>query len=325
MKAIRCREWGDPRLLRLEEIDLPEPRAGEAVVRVRAAALNYPDWLIVQGKYQVKPDLPFTPGFEVAGTVEALGAGVKEPAVGTRVLANTPTGGFAEFARAPAHLVRPIPESMSDEEAAGFTVVYQTAYVALRDRARMEAGESVLVFGASGGVGIATIQMARALGAGRAIAATGSKEKAERLRSEGADDVLFNDDADFAARVKEATGGRGADVIVDPVGGEMGERAARCLAYGGRHVLVGFTSGRFPQLPANLILIKNVSVVGLHWSLCREREPQKVLDAWSAAFDFYSRGALRPVVGARFAFERVAEAMECLTSRRAFGKIVLHW
>ena len=323
MKAIRVKEWCEPRGLVLEEIDRPEPQAGQLLVRVHSAALNFPDLLLIAGKYQVKPDLPFTPGLEVAGTVEELAEGVSSFAVGQRVIASVSVGGFAEYALAPADWVQPLPDSMSYDEGAAFPLVYQTAYFGMVHRGRLQAGETVLIHSAAGGVGLAALQIARALNAGKIIATVGSDDKLEIIREHGADVVLNYRSEDFVEAVKRETGGRGADVIYDPVGGELGERNTKCVAFEGRIVLIGFTSGKFSNFASNHVLIKNYSVVGLHWGSYRRHNPEKIREAWKALFDLYEAGKLRPIIGGRFELERVAEAMELLASRRAIGKIVL--
>jgi NADPH:quinone reductase len=325
MKAIRAHEWCDPQGLVMDEVERPEPGPGEVLIRVAAAALNFPDVLLIAGKYQVKPPLPFSPGMEVAGTVEKIGDGVTAFAGGERVLAQVGLGGFAEYAVAPAANVQRLPESMSDDEAAGFGLVYQTSYFGLADRGALRQGETVLVHSAAGGVGLAAVQIARALGAGRIIGTASQDDKLAVIRDNGADIAINYQSEDFVEAVKRETGGRGADVIYDPVGGEIGERSTKCIAFEGRLVIIGFTSGKFPGFAGNHILVKNYSVVGLHWGAYRQHNPAKIERAWQALFKLYEAGHLKPVIGGIYPMARVADAMNFLMSRQAIGKIVLRW
>lgn len=325
MKAIRAHQWCSPRELAVDEIDIPEPGERQILVRVNATGLNFPDLLIISGKYQFKPELPFSPGFEIAGTVERVGASVSRLAEGQRVIAQIPVGGCAEYAVAEEAYSHPKPDSMSDEEAAAFPLVYQTAYFGLAYRGAMQKGETVLIHSAAGGVGLAAVQLARALGAGKIVATVGSDEKLEIVRSNGADVVLNYQKEDFVDVVKRETNGRGADVIYDPVGGEIGERSTKCIAFEGRLVLVGFTSGKFSNFVSNHVLVKNYSVVGLHWGSYRHNNPAKIEQGWKELIGIYETGKLKPVIGGRFHMEQIADAMEFLASRKAVGKIVLHW
>lgn len=325
MKAIRAHQWCSPRELAVDEIDIPEPGERQILVRVNATGLNFPDLLIISGKYQFKPELPFSPGFEIAGTVERVGASVSRFAEGQRVIAQIPVGGCAEYAVAEEAYSHPKPDSMSDEEAAAFPLVYQTAYFGLAYRGAMQKGETVLIHSAAGGVGLAAVQLARALGAGKIVATVGSDEKLEIVRSNGADVVLNYQKEDFVDVVKRETNGRGADVIYDPVGGEIGERSTKCIAFEGRLVLVGFTSGKFSNFVSNHVLVKNYSVVGLHWGSYRHNNPAKIEQGWKELIGIYETGKLKPVIGGRFHMEQIADAMEFLASRKAVGKIVLHW
>jgi NADPH2:quinone reductase len=325
MKAIVARQWCEPRDLVMEEVDRPEPAAGQVVVKVHSAALNFPDVLMIAGKYQVRPPLPFSPGFEVAGTIDSLGAEVAGFAPGQRVLAQLSMGGFAEFVVAPVATIQPIPAAMTDDEAAAFPLVYQTSYFGLVVRGALQTGETVLVHSAAGGVGLAAVQIARALGAGKIIGTAGSDRKLDIIRQQGADVAINYQTEDFVEIVKRETDGRGADLIYDPVGGEVGQRSTRCIAFEGRLVIVGFTSGAFSNFVSNHILIKNYSVVGLHWGLYRQQDPAKIAQAWKALWELYDAGRIKPLVGVRYPMRQVAEAMELLTSRAAVGKIVLHW
>ncbi|HKQ06313.1 MAG TPA: NADPH:quinone oxidoreductase family protein [Blastocatellia bacterium] len=325
MKAIRAHQWCEPQGLVMDEVERPAPGAGEVLIRVRTAALNFPDILLIAGKYQVKPPLPFSPGMEVAGTIEQLGEGVTSFTRGERVLAQLGLGGFAEYAAAPVANVQRLPEAMSDEEAAGFGIVYQTSYFGLADRGQLRAGETVLVHSAAGGVGLAAVQIARALGAGRIIGTASSDDKLAVIRDSGADIAINYQSEDFVEVVKRETRGRGADIIYDPVGGETGERSTKCIAFEGRLIVIGFTSGKFPTFVGNHILVKNYSVVGLHWGAYRQHNPAKIEQGWRALFEMYEAGRLKPVIGGLYPMEKVADAMNFLTSRQAVGKIVLRW
>lgn len=325
MKAIVAREFSEPRGLVLDEVERPEPREGQVLIRVQSAALNFPDILMVAGKYQVKPPLPFTPGFEVAGTVEALGPGVSQFRPGQRVLAQLSLGGFAEYAVAAAGSMQPIPDAMTFDEAASFPLVYQTSYFALVFRGGLQKGETVLVHSAAGGVGLAAVQIARALGAGKIIGTAGSDQKLDLIRQHGADAAVNYQTEDFVEVVKRETGGRGADVIFDPVGGEVGQKSTKCIAFEGRLLIIGFTSGAFSNFVSNHILVKNYSVVGVHWGLYQQHRSAKIAEAWQALWSLYEAGKLKPLVGQRYPMPQVADAMEKLASRSAVGKVVLHW
>lgn len=325
MKAIRAHEWCGPRDLVIDEIEQPEPDEGQILVRVNTAGLNFPDLLIITGKYQFKPALPFSPGFEIAGTIEKLGPAVTKFRAGQRVIAQVSVGGFAEYAIAEEASAHPLPDSMSDDEGAAFPLVYQTSYFGLAYRGALQKGETVLVHSAAGGVGLAAVQIARALGAGTVIGTVGSDDKLAVVRENGADIALNYQTEDFVEVVKRETGGRGADVIYDPVGGEIGERSTKCIAFDGRLVIIGFTSGKFSNFVANHILVKNYSVVGLHWGAYRQNNPAKIEQGWNELMDLYQAGKLKAVIGGRFQMEKVADAMEFLASRKAVGKIVLYW
>ena len=325
MKAIRAHEWCGPRDLVIDEIERPQPGNEQILVRVNVAGLNFPDLLIITGKYQFKPALPFSPGFEIAGTVERVGPGVTRFSGGERVIAQVAVGGFAEYAIAEESHTHAMPTSMSDDEAASFPLVYQTSYFGLAYRGALQKGETVLIHSAAGGVGLSAVQIARALGAGKIIGTVGSDDKLALVRNNGADVVLNYQTEDFVEVVKRETNGRGADVIYDPVGGEIGERSTKCIAFEGRLVVIGFTSGKFSNFVANHILVKNYSVVGLHWGAYRYNNPGKIEQGWRELLELYETGLLKPVIGGRFHMEQVADAMEFLGSRQAVGKVVLHW
>jgi len=325
MLAVRCNELGPPERLAIEEIPRPQALEGDVLIRVEHAALNFPDVLMIQGQYQVKPPLPFTPGFELSGVIQEVGPGVSEFVPGEHVMAQCDLGAFAQYAVCPAISVHPIPAGMSGVEAAAFPLVYQTSYFGLAYRGALTPGETVLVHSAAGGVGLAAVQIAKAMGAGKIIGTAGSDAKLDLIRQQGADVAINYNTQDFVEIVKRETDGRGADVIYDPLGGEIGERSVKCLAFEGRLVIIGFTSGGFSTFKSNHILIKNYSVVGLHWGYYRQMNPGKIAQGWRELMDLYARGGLRPVVGAQFPMQEVAAAMNKLTSRGAVGKIVLNW
>jgi NADPH2:quinone reductase len=325
MKAIVARQWCEPRGLVMEEMDRPEPKDDQVVIKVRSAALNFPDILLIAGKYQVKPPLPFSPGLEVAGIIDSVGTRAAEFEPGQRVLAQLSMGGFAEFAVAPQTAVQRIPDAMSDDEAAAFPLVYQTSYFGLVVRGSLKKNETVLVHSAAGGVGLAAVQIARALGAEKIIGTVGSDHKRDIVRQNGADIVINYQTEDFVEIVKRETNGRGADLIYDPVGGELGQRSTKCIAFEGRLMIIGFTSGAFSNFVSNHILIKNYSIVGVHWGMYQRQNPGKIAQAWKSLWELYGAGLIKPVVGRRYPMHQVAEAMESLASRAAVGKLVLYW
>jgi NADPH2:quinone reductase len=323
-KAWRAHELGPPeKVLQLEEIDDPTPGPGQVLVRVAACGLNFPDNLVLAGQYQEKPTLPITPGMEVAGTVEAVGEGV-DLAIGTRVLAlpMMPNGGLAERIVTHARAVHPIPDSMPFEEAAALWVTYQTGHVALHRRAGLQAGETVLVHAAAGGVGTAAVQLAKAAGA-TVIATAGGPDKVKVALDLGADVGIDYKVEDFVEVVKEATGGRGADVIYDPVGGDIFDRSRKVIAWEGRLLVIGFTSGRIPDVPANHILLKNYSVVGVHWARYNVMNPGLVDEVTADLFRLFEAGSIKPLIGARVAMEDAPAALRALADRGTVGKVVV--
>ena len=322
MKAIRCTVWGPPDGLTFDTLPDLVPGAGEVVVDVRAAGVNFPDVLTVQGKYQVRPPLPFTPGNEFAGTVRAVGAGVAGFAPGDRVIGFTRTGAFAEQALAPVSALLPMPDEMDFDIAAAITLTYGTAYHALADRAQLQAGETVLVLGASGGVGLAAIEVAKALGA-RVIAAASSDDKLAACAAGGADVLVNYERDDLREALRAATGGRGPDVIVDPVGGKYSEPALRSIAWRGRHLVVGFAAGAIPQLPWNLVLLKGASVIGVFWGDFTRKEPQSHLAAMARLTGWIADGTLKPLVSRRYALEATPRALEDMAARKVVGKVIV--
>lgn len=325
MRAWRVHEFGTPsECLVLEECAAPTPRAGQVSVEVRAASLNFPDLLMCEGRYQVRPSLPFTPGVEVAGIVNAIGDGVDPVLIGQPVCAIPiiGPGGFAQYTVANAAATFAVGTTMGWTHAAAFAMTYQTGWFGLYRRARLREGETVLIHAGAGGVGSAAIQLAKARGA-RVIATAGGSEKVAVCRSLGADLAIDYTAEDFVEPVKDFTAGRGADVIFDPVGGDVFDRSRKCIAFEGRIVVIGFTSGRIPEMPTNHLLVKNYTVMGLHWGLYEQHRPELYVDAHLELLGLYARGAIAPLVSAELPFEALPEAMARLARRETVGKIVL--
>ncbi|MGP4028702.1 NADPH:quinone oxidoreductase family protein [Actinomadura sp. 3N407] len=324
MQAWRIRSLGPPEdVLSLEESPVPVPGPGEVVIEVEAAALNFPDILVCRGQYQERPPLPFTPGMEAAGRVVATGAGVAI-AEGTRVagICRLPHGGFAERAVVGVGELFEVPDDLTSATAAAMVVTYPTGLVGLHRRARLQAGETLLVHAGAGGVGSAAIQLGRAAGA-RVAATAGGAEKVDVCRALGADLAIDYRTDDFVAAVREFTGGRGADVIYDPVGGETFDLSRKAVAFEGRLVVVGFTGGRIAQAPSNHVLIKNYSVVGLHLALYWTRRPQYIADTYQALLRLHAEGGIDPLISARIDFADVPKALSALASRGTIGKVVV--
>lgn len=322
MRAVQCVEWGPPEKLVVADVAVPEPKPGEVRVRVAAAGINFPDALIVQKKYQVQPPLPFTPGTEVAGTVDRVGEGVKHVRAGDRVIAFVGIGGFAEYACAPAALVAPVPPGVRDTVAAAFTLTYATSHHALFDRGQLKRGETLLVLGAGGGVGLAAVELGKVAGA-RVLAAASSGEKLQAAREHGADVLIDYSQQDLREAVKAATDGKGVDVAYDPVGGPLTEAAVRSLAWRGRLLVIGFAQGEIPQIPANLLLIKGTSAVGVFWGDFARREPKANGAMLMELFGWLAEGRLRPHVSKTFALQEVPAALRSLLDRQAVGKLVV--
>jgi len=322
VRAISVDHYMEPAELRVSEIPEPEAGPGALQIEVRAAGCNFFDTLIVQGKYQVKPDFPFTPGGEIAGVVKALGAGVEGFAVGDRVLAGTQIGGFAETAVVPAADVHRMPDEMSFGEGAAIPIIYPTSYAALIFRANLQAGETLLVHAAAGGVGSTAVQIGKALGA-RVIATVGGVDKLEIARELGADEVIDYRVDDFVARVHEITGGSGADVIYDPVGGDVFDRSLKCIAWNGRLLVVGFASGRIPEVKTNRIMLKNIAVTGIHWGAYLENEPQRVPETFEGLFALYREALIKPLIFRTYPLEDLPSALGELASRKTHGKLII--
>lgn len=322
MKALLCRQHGLPDTLAYDEIDDPVPGAGEVVVDMRAAGVNFPDVLIIQNKYQAKPALPFAPGAEFAGVVSAVGEGVTDRKIGDRVIGSVTFGAFAEKVKLPAARTILMPDGLDFERGAAFLLTYGTSYHALIDRAQLRAGETVLVLGAAGGVGLAAIEIAKATGA-RVIAAASTDDKLAVCREHGADELLNYSTEDLRERLRALTGGRGPDVIYDPVGGHYAEPAFRSIAWRGRYLVVGFANGEIPKLPLNLALLKGASIVGVFWGQYTQLEPAGFQADVRRMFDWIAEGRLKPHVSARYRLADGARALEHLMERRATGKLVV--
>jgi NADPH:quinone reductase len=322
MRAILCRELSGVGGLELAEVPTPEPGPGEVRVRVRAAGVNFADTLIIKGQYQAKPALPFVPGMEIAGRIEACGPGVAGFAPGDRVMAALDLGGFAEAAVCSVEDVVRLPDGIDDVTAAGFAIAYGTAYGALCWAGRLQAGETLVVHGAAGGVGLATVECGRALGA-RVIATARGEDHLAVAREHGAAATIETASDDVRTRIKALTDGRGADVIFDPIGGDIFQASLRSIAWEGRLLVIGFASGQIPQIPANLLLVKNASAVGFYWGSYRRHDPARVRASFEQLLRWHSEGRIEPLVSAVRPLAQAPEALERLLSRQSSGKIVL--
>ncbi|OEC61461.1 NADPH:quinone oxidoreductase family protein [Pseudomonas sp. ENNP23] len=322
MKAVLCKAFGPAETLVLEEVASPEPKKNEVLIDVHAAGVNFPDTLIIEGKYQFKPPFPFSPGGEAAGTVAAVGEKITHLKPGDRVMALTGWGSFAEQVAVPGYNVMPIPKGIDFNSAAAFGMTYGTSMHALKQRANLQPGETLLVLGASGGVGLAAVEIGKAMGA-RVIAAASSDEKLDVAKAAGADLLINYSTNSLKEKVKELTGGQGADVIYDPVGGDLFDEAIRSIAWNGRLLVVGFASGRIPELPVNLALLKGAAVVGVFWGSFAQRQPQDNLANFQQLFAWHAEGKLKPLVSQTFPLERAAEAINALGQRKAVGKVVV--
>jgi len=322
MKAVLCKAYGPPESLVVEDIPSPTPGPGEAVIAVKAASVNFPDVLIIQNKYQVKPPLPFSPGSEVAGIVETVGDGVTSFKPGDAVFAITTHGAFAEKLQIDAQRLMSIPAGMDFATAAAFGLTYATSEHALVDRGALRAGETLLVLGAAGGVGLAAIEIGKALGA-RVIACASTDDKLAVCRGHGADGTINYATEDLRGRIKALTAGNGPDVVYDPVGGPYTEPALRSIAWRGRLLVVGFAAGEIPKIPLNLTLLKGCSIVGVFWGEFTRREPQRFAESMQQLGRWYAQGRLKPHVSETFPLERAADALTLMAQRRVTGKIVL--
>lgn len=322
MHAWLCENPTGVDALTWKELPTPQPQAGEVLIEIRAASLNFPDLLIVQNKYQIKPPLPFVPGSEYAGVVQAVGEGVKHLQVGQNVACLSGTGGFGTHTLAPAALCMPLPAGFSHVDAAAFIMIYATSWHALMDRAQLKAGETVLVLGAAGGVGTAAIQIAKAAGA-RVIAAASTDEKCALCTSIGAEATINYASKNLRDEIKALTGGKGPDVIYDPVGGDYAEPAFRSIAWRGRYLVVGFASGSIPSLPLNLTLLKGASIIGVFWGDFARREPKANAAMMAELANWYAQGKIKPVIDRTLPMAELKAAYAYMGSRGVMGKLVM--
>ena len=322
MKAVVCSSYGPPENLKLEEIDDPEYGNDEALVEVYSSALNFPDGLQIQGKYQFQPPMPFTPGSEVAGKIKKTGTKLQGYNVGDRVMATPGIGGLAELVAVKSDGLRKIPDNMNFKTAASFAMVYTTSYYALKQRANLKSGETLLVLGSSGGVGLTAVELGKLIGA-KVIAAASSDEKLEFVKQLKPDHLLNYNECDLKEAVKDLTEGRGADVIYDPVGGDLFDQCCRCINWNGRLLVIGFTSGRIPSYKANLALLKGSAMVGVFLGRFRKEEPQAYEQNFRELLDMYREGKLNPIVTKSFALEDFVDAFNIFNQRKAMGKVTL--
>jgi NADPH:quinone reductase len=330
MKAALCTHYGPPEELVLKDVPDLVPSKGQVVVSVKACGVNFPDVLMIQDKYQFRPALPFSPGGEVAGIVKSVGEGVTSPKPGDKVIVSTGSGGFAEEALADAARCIPMPDNLDFDVASSFFVTYGTSYHALKDRAHLKAGESLVVLGAAGGVGLSAVELGHAMGA-RVIAAASSQEKVDLAKKHGADDgfvyptgALSRDQQKALSEdIKRLTGGKGADVLYDPVGGDYAEPALRAMNWEGRYLVIGFAAGEIPKVPLNLTLLKGCDIVGVFWGASMARDPKKGLDSLKEITKWISEGKLKPYVSERIPLARAGEAIRLLMDRKAQGKVVV--
>jgi len=320
MKAVVCREWGPPESLKIEDLPEPEAGPGQVVIDVAACGVNFPDTLIIQGKYQFQPDFPYSPGGEVAGTIAAVGEGVTHVKVGDPVAAMTGWGGMAEKIVADAARLLPLKPGTDLTKGAGFSMTYGTSYYALKDRGELKPGETLLVLGAAGGVGLAAVELGKIMGA-KVIAAASSDEKLETCKAYGADEVINYETEDLKARVKELIGGKGVDVIYDPVGDRFAEPAVRSMGWKGRYLVIGFAAGEIPKIPLNLALLKGCSIVGVFWGRHAGEEPELSAANMSQLTEWLADGTINPLVSQTYPFEQAPQAIRDLMERKARGKI----
>jgi NADPH:quinone reductase len=323
MRAVLCKEWGGPDKLVVEDVAAPPIREGAVRLNIHAAGVNFADLLLIAGQYQEKPAFPFIPGAEAAGVIAEVGAGVTHLKVGDRVMALTGTGAFAEEAVIDAARVLPIPDSMDFAAAAAFPIAYGTSHGALEWRAHLQAGEWLLVFGASGGVGLTAVEIGKAMGA-NVIACASSAEKLKVAKEHGADHLIDYSREDIRERAKAITSGRGVNVVYDPVGGDAFEAGLRSVAWGARVIIIGFASGRVPQIPANIVLVKNIDVIGFYWGSYQSHKPELLHSSFGQLLRWFALGKLKPHVSHRFDLSQVAKALILLQERISTGKVVIN-
>lgn len=322
MKALLCKEYGGPETLIFEDIDSPKIGSKQVLITVKACGVNFPDTLIIRGLYQFKPELPFAPGSDVAGIVKEVGEEVENLRIGDEVIALVPHGGFAEECVADAKIVFPKPKNMSFVNAASFLMAYGTSYHALKDRAKLQKGETVLVLGASGGVGLTAVELAKVMGA-KVIAAASTAEKLALCKEYGADEVINYREEDLKTRVKELTGGKGVDVVYDPVGGDYTEAALRATGWKGRYLVIGFAAGNIPKIPLNLPLLKGCAIVGVFWGAFAQREPKNNFINTQELLKWFYSGDIKPHIHKVFPLAEAADALKELDDRKVRGKVVI--
>ncbi|SDQ35674.1 NADPH:quinone oxidoreductase family protein [Pseudoxanthomonas sp. CF125] len=325
MKAIVCESWGPPSSLQLRDLPSPIPGPTQVLVRTRVAAVNFPDALMVAGKYQFKPELPFSPGGELSGEIIAVGSEVKRLAVGNKVVGITMFGAYAQEVAVDATNILPLPDEIGDEDlelAGSFVLTYGTSLHALKDRAQAQAGETLLVLGAGGGVGLAAVEIGKLLGM-RVIAAASSTEKLAAAREHGADETIDYASEDLRERIKALTGGRGVDVVYDPVGGDLAEPALRSVGWRGRYLVVGFAAGDIPKIPANLLLLKGSSLVGVFWGEFVRREAALNAENMGLLFSWLREKKIHPLISRRYPLSQASDALDALLARKAIGKLVV--
>jgi NADPH2:quinone reductase len=322
MKAVLCKRFGLPESLVVEDIPSPRIKNAHVIVSVKACGVNFPDTLIIQGKYQYQPDFPFSPGAEIAGVVKEVGSGVNGIAVGDRVFAFIRSGGFSEEVSVPADKIFHMPEKMDFKTASAFIMTYGTSYYALKHRAQLESGETMLVLGAAGGVGLAAVEVGKIMGA-RVIASASTDDKLMACKKSGADELINYTTQDFRSVISQITNGKGVDVVCDPVGGEITEKALRCTGWKGRYMVIGFASGRIPRIALNLPLLKGNSIIGVFWSDFIQREKEAYVCVVQDLISWFLEGKLNPIVSKTYPLEQVNLALNDIMQRRVTGKIVL--
>jgi NADPH2:quinone reductase len=322
MKAVLCKEFGPVDQLVVGEVPSLSAAPGQVVVSVKACGINFPDGLIVQGKYQTKPPLPFSPGLEVAGTVKEIGEGVTDLAVGQRVIAFPGVGGLAEEVALDSWLAFPMPDGMDYASGAGFLITYATSYHALKTRGHLQPGETLLVLGAAGGVGLTAVEIGKVMGA-RVIAAASSDEKLALCKDYGADETINYTTENLRDRIKQITGGKGIDVVYDPVGGALAEPSVRSLAWLGRYLVIGFAAGDIPRIPINLLLLKSSSLIGVYWGAALKADPKAGRAEVAELLSWFAEGKLKPCISATYPFDQATAAIEAVTNRQTKGKTVV--
>lgn len=322
MKAVLCKEYGPPESLVIDEVESPRAGRGQVVIQVKACGVSFPDTLIIQGKYQFKPPMPFSPGGELAGIVQEVGAGVEHIKVGDHVIAFTGWGGYAQEVVTEASRIIPMPANMDFATAAIFIMTYGTSHYALKDRAHLKAGETLLVLGAAGGVGLAAVELGKVMGA-RVIAAASSDEKLAVCKQYGADEVINYTTEDLKDRIKELTSGNGVDVVYDPVGGKYAEPALRGMGWEGRYLVVGFADGEIPRIPLNLTLLKGCAIVGVFWGSFIARDPERNQQHLRELLSWYSSGKIKPFISATYTLEQAPQALRDMMERKVKGKVAL--